>query len=190
MKSNAIVRTFAAAVLAAGVCLSSHLACAQAVDQPKPGPELKRLEALAGKWQYEGEGFDSPFGPASSFKGTSVSRMVLGGFFLETREEDRGDNGYLFQGTYLKGFDTSKKCFFHQGYENDGTVTFSEIKVDGRAWSFTGERLDAKGKAWKTRSVQTYAADGRSGTFVTEYLAEDGTTWRVLWKGTTKRVDD
>lgn len=70
-------------------------------EQPKPGPEHNKMEAWVGEWTYEGTAEASPLVPASTFKGKEISRMVLGGFFLEMRDEGEVDTGYIFQAVIL-----------------------------------------------------------------------------------------
>lgn len=161
---------------------------ARAQEQPKPGPEHRKMEVAVGDWTYEGSGGASPFAPAGSFKGRTTARMVLGGFFLESRSEDTGDTGYVFQGVSLRGFNPVTKTYFEHGFENDGRATTASITVNGGTWTSTGVRTDSQGKTYKTRGVDTYSADGRTGTFAVEYSADDGKTWLPLWKGTMKRV--
>ena len=161
---------------------------AWAQEQPKPGPEHKKLEVSVGDWTYEGSGEASPFGPAGKFKGKMNCRMVLGGFFLESRGEDTGDTGYVFQSINLKGYDPVKKVYVEYGFENDGRATTHNSTVSGTTWTGSGIRTDANGKVYKTRGVDTYSADGQTSTFAVEYSADDGKTWLPLWKGTMKKV--
>ncbi len=70
------------------VCILATVAFASrgaAQDQPKPGPEHQKMAMAVGEWTYEGNGEASPFGPPGKFKGKLSNRMVLGGFFLESR---------------------------------------------------------------------------------------------------------
>jgi len=45
------------------IALLALLSPALAADQPKPGPEHKKLEMRVGQWNYEGTSAASPFGP-------------------------------------------------------------------------------------------------------------------------------
>lgn len=161
---------------------------AQAAEQPKPGAEHSKLERCVGRWSYEGTAEPSPFAAAGRFKGKATTRMVLGGFFLENREEDKSDKGYIYQGVQLRGYDPVAKTYFEYAFENDGSVTSNRVTLSGNTWTATGTRTDGKGVTYKTRNVLTYAPDGRSFTFAAEYSADDGRTWLPLWKGSMKRV--
>jgi hypothetical protein len=183
-----LVTKFNVTALSGLLVLSALALPVQAAEQPAPGPEHKKMEVAVGQWAYEGSAESSPFGPAGKFKGTSTSRMVLGGFYLETREEDTSDDGYIYQGIYLQGYDPLTRTYFTRGFVNDGTATLLSTSVTGNTWTSTGTRTDNKGKAHKTRDVLTYSSDGQSFTFAAEYSADDGNTWLPLWKGTMKRV--
>ncbi len=171
----------------------------RAAEQPKPGPEHKKMEVSVGQWAYEGSAQASPFGPASKFKGKETARMVLGGyfletedlgeFFLETQADDTSGSGYPFQGIYLQGYDSLTKSYFRRGFENDGTANSSSTTVSGNTWTSTSSRTDSKGKAHKTRTVVTYSSDGRTSSFVAEYLADDGNTGLPNFKVNMKRVE-
>lgn len=157
-------------------------------EQPKPGPEHNKMAAWVGEWAYEGTAEASPLVPASTFKGKEISRMVLGGFFLEMRDEGNVDTGYMFQALILNGYDPATETYVSRGFENDGTAYSSSGTCDGTTWTSTRIRKDRNGTSYKTRSVSTLSADRKSMTFTAEYLANDGTTWLPLWKGTMKQV--
>ena len=176
----------AALIGLAAVCVLALQA--RAAEQPKPGPEHQKLEVAVGRWKYEGSAQTSPFAEGGKFKGKSNGRMVLGGFFLEMREEDKSEDGYVYQGIILRGYDGVAKTYTDHAFENDGSVTPRVITVSGNTWIAVGARTDSKGQAYKTRSTETYAADGRSFTFSAEYSADNGNTWLPMWKGTMKRV--
>jgi len=163
--------------------------CAQTPEQPKPGPEHKKLEVSVGEWGYEGEAKDSPFGPAGKFRGKTTSRMVLNGFFRESRWEDKGDTGYIAQGIVLRGYDPVTKTYVDYGFENDGSVTPGSTTVSGNTWTGTGTRTDSKGKNYKMKSVMTFSSDGKTWTEKSEYSADNGQTWMTFYELTGKKVN-
>jgi len=114
--------------------------------------------------------------------------MILGGFFLEGQEEDKGDSGMVYQGMYVVGYDPVKKTYFGHGFENDGNATSSSSTVSGNIWTDHGTRKDSAGKVYKTKSVETYSSDGNTSTFEAEYSPDDGKSWLPLWKGSMKKV--
>jgi hypothetical protein len=158
-------------------------------QQPKPGPEQKKLEMLLGEWAYEGTGEDIPFmAAAGKFKGKYTAKKVLGGFFVQTLGEDTSDNQYVYQQVSLTGYDPVKKVYFSHSFENDGTVSVSTVSVDGNKWTMMGTRTDNKGKVYKMRTVDTYSADGKTSKSVTDYSADDGKTWHKAWVSTATKV--
>lgn len=178
-------RTIVPLVLAVGLCMN----VLRAQEQPKPGPEQEKLKMLLGEWTYEGVGEVTPFfGAAGKFKGKLTNRLVLGGFFVEGRGEDNSDNAYLYQNITLTGYDATQKSYVAHTFENDGKVTTCQLTVSGNTWTTMGSRTDSKGKVYKTRTVETYAADGKSSTEVTEYSSDNGKTWLMAWNSTAKKV--
>lgn len=160
----------------------------RAADQPKPGPEHKKLEIILGEWTYEGIGETTPFlAAAGKFKGKFANRMVLGGFFVQNQGEDTSDNQYVYQSVSLTGYDTEKKAYFSHSFENDGTVNVSSISISGNTWTTLGTRTH-QGKVYKMKSTEVYAADGKSSKSVTEYSADNGKTWNKAWASTATKV--
>ena len=164
--------------------------CGEAVVQPKPGPEHKKLEIAVGEWNYEGEAKTSPFGPAGKFRGKNTSRMVLNGFFVETRWEDKSDVNYVAQGIILRGYDATKKTYVDYGFENDGSVTPSSMTVSGNTWTGMGTRRDNKGKVYQMKFTLTYSADGKSTAEKAEYSGDNGKTWMTFYELTNKKVSN
>jgi hypothetical protein len=170
-----------------GLCLITPALRAQ--EQPKPGPEHKKLEMLVGEWTYEGSGEATPIlGAAGKFKGKFTSRMILGGFFVQSLGEDTSDNGYIYQQISLCGYDPVKRTYIGYSFENDGKVTTGPINVSGNTWTSTSTRTDGKGKVYKTKTVEVYAPDGKSSTSVTEYSADGGKTWSKAWSSKATKV--
>ena len=169
--------------------LSALLTQLNAADQPKPGPEHKKLEVFVGEWTFEGSGQATPFLPASgNFRGILTGRIVLGGFFLEMYARDISDNGYLLEHKVMRTYDPTKKAFVDYIFENDGTVSMNTVTVDGNTWTMTGTTKDSEGKDYRTRAVEVVSPDGRTLTGTFEYSSDDGKTWVKAWSHTSKRV--
>ena len=111
----------------------------QAIAQtPQPGPDAKRLEAWVGTWQYEGEAKASPMGPAAKISGTQTGRMVMNGFALEWKGEEKGPFGGVQWGE-MDVYDASSKSYPYFGYQNDGTTLSGSNVVSGKTWALWTE---------------------------------------------------
>lgn len=159
----------------------------RAQELPKPGPEQKKLEVWVGRWKYEGTSKQSPFGPAARFKGTQTGRMVLNGFFLETRWKDKGETGYIGEGIGLQGYDAAKKSYVDYGFDNEGVASPAVTTVQGNTWTSISTRPDDAGKVYNVRFIATFSADGRTVVNTAEYSADNGQTWRLWWELTMKK---
>ncbi|MCL5745808.1 MAG: DUF1579 domain-containing protein [Acidobacteria bacterium] len=171
-----------------GLALAAFQLSARAADQPKPGPEQKKLEMFVGSWTYEGAAEATPFWPAGKYRGKMTARMVLRGFFLESRAEDKGETGYIYQNVVLRGYDAVTKTYSTRGFENDGSGFSESMTLNGTTWTSTGTKTDNKGKVYRTRNVTTFSPDGRSFTEEGEYSADEGKTWLSSYKDTVKKV--
>jgi hypothetical protein len=169
--------------------LSALVLQLNAADQPKPGPEHKKLEVWVGEWTYEGTGEVTPLTPsAGKFKGKLSGRVVLDGFFVMGQAEDVADDGYIFRNIWIIGYDPEKKAYLGRSFQNDGTFNSDTFEVTGNTWTTTGTRTAPDGKLYKTRMVQTFSPDGKSHTEVYEYSADDGRTWATAYKASMIRV--
>jgi hypothetical protein len=174
--------------IACAIIFYSATVRAQSVEQPKPGPEHKKLEIYVGEWNYKGEAEATPFGPAGKFAGKETSRMVLGGFFLESRWEDKGDSGYIAQGIVLTGYNAATKSYPDYGFENDGSISPGSRTVSGNTWTSTGSRTDRNGKVYRMKFVSTLSADATTFSNTAQYSADDGKTWLPFFRLTMNKV--
>jgi hypothetical protein len=150
---------------------------------PKPGAEQKKLEVWAGDWKYTGTSYPTPLGKAGKFVGTQKVRMILNGFFLETRWEDKGDyedeKGVVSQGVEIDSYDPVKKNYPVFGWENDGASSTGSMTVDGSTWKSSSTRTGSDGKTYQIRGVTTFTEDGKRATWKLE-LSPDGVSW-IPW---------
>jgi hypothetical protein len=172
------------------VCLCASTVQAQTSQQPSPGPEHKKLHSRAGKWKYQGEAKANPFYPAGKFVGVVTGRMILSGFFLEERWEDKTEGGGIAQGMTVIGYDRVKKSFVEHGFESDGHANSAAVKVDGNTWSAMSSRADQQGKSYKTKWVLVYSEDGKKHAGTYEYSTDDGKTWVPFMELTATKVSD
>jgi hypothetical protein len=85
-----------------------------------PGPEHAMLAKSAGTWNCTMKSWMDPDGEPMVSEGTEVSRMVLGGRYLES-EYDGQAMGMPFEGRGVIGYDNAKKKYVGVWYDNMGT---------------------------------------------------------------------
>lgn len=157
-------------------------------EQPKPGPETKKLEMFVGEWKYEGLGHACPFGPAGKFSGKGTDKMILNGFFLESRWKDVTKDGFVAEGLVLHWYDPVARFYRESGFDFDGAATSNTLKHEGNTWTSTGTRTDKAGKVYQTKFVATFSADGRTIKSLAEYSGDEGKTWQPWYELTSKKV--
>lgn len=151
---------------------------------PQPGADAKKLEAWVGAWRYEGDATASPLGPAAKISGTQTGRMVMNGFALEWKGEEKGAFGSVQWGE-MDVYDAAAKNYPFFGYQNDGTTWSGSNVVTGNTWKAT-QTLIAKGTRYNVRVVGSFSADGKTYTWRTE-ISADGKSWALWNQGTMTR---
>jgi hypothetical protein len=177
-------------MLIAFLC-STQLGRAQIQDRPKAGPEQMKLQMRTGEWTYEGMLSDTPLGPGGKFSGKTSSKMTLDGLFMRSESEDKGNYGgkeMFYKSMGMAWFDPVTKSYLDQYFDNDGMVSKSVLTVSEHSWSSSGTATDSKGKTYKTRSVTTFAADGKTSKTKGEISIDDGKTWKPHWELSSKKV--
>ncbi len=144
---------------------------------PKPPAEAAKLALWVGTWKYEGDVKASPLGAAAKLSGTQTGRMVMNGFFLEWKGEEKGAFGGV-QWSEMDGYDPVAKNYPFTGYQNDGTTSAGANVVSGDTWKMTGT-LTVKGVVYRQRATGTFSANGKTYAWTAD-LSTDGKTW-IPW---------
>jgi hypothetical protein len=119
---------------------------AMAVERAKPGPEHKLLESLAGSWRQE-VSFSVPGFPALRHGGTTNSRLILGGRFLECDSAGAGP-ARAFEAVTIYGYDTRKKQYFAVGMDTTGSYyihPFGRYDAATKSLILEGDEIDETG---------------------------------------------
>lgn len=108
---------------------------------PKPGPEVKKLAVMVGKFTNEGEvkaGAMGPDSPAMKISGTDECKWTAGGFGVVCTETvDIGGTKEIE--TDVAYYDPiSKKYEFH-GIRNTGETNNQTGTVSGDTWTWLGQ---------------------------------------------------
>ena len=162
------------AILSSLLALCFLIAAQAQNAAPKPGPELKQLSVLAGQWTFKGESMPGPLGPAGTISGDFTARMILGGFFLQTRFTRKVATQEA-HGLVLYGYHPGNKNYPTQFYMDDGSTFVGECTVSNNAYAFSGNLVIA-GKPYQFRTTFTLAPDLMGATYKEE-ISSDGKTW-------------
>jgi hypothetical protein len=124
-----------------------------------PGPEHKRLEAMAGTFDAVSKFWTAPDAPPAESKASSTNTMVLGGRYLH--QEHHGTMfGKPFEGIGYSGYDNTQRKYTNVWMDNASTLLMTgtgTADASGKVMTSTGEWDDpgAPGKKKKWRTVLT-----------------------------------
>jgi hypothetical protein len=107
----------------AGIILAACLVMAAVAPAqegpPKPGPEHKKLDVLAGSWTVEGDVKPSPMGPGGKMTEVEKCEWMEGGFFLVCHTDFKSTmgNGY---GMGVMGYSNDDKAYTYHEFNSWG----------------------------------------------------------------------
>jgi len=148
-------------------------------EMPKPGPEHKRLHAMAGSWTSAETIHSSPWDPSGGpAKGRAESRVALDGFVVVTEYDQERNGKVAYRGHGVFGYDASQKKWFMQW--NDNVTPTAATPVWG---AFEGDVLtfQMQGPMGHSRYVYSFAKDG-TYAFAIE-SSKDGAKWTTFMDG-------
>jgi hypothetical protein len=172
-----LVRFLTILVLLTGI---ATLAFGQ-MPMPKPAPELKQLDWMAGQWKLDGDAKPSPMGPGGKMSMTEDIHWMQGNFFLVSHSKFSGAGMGEGSGISVIGYDSDAKKFTYNEFNSFGEASKSTGTVDGKTWTWYGEDKMGKGKFIMNIASPT------SYTFQYD-MSPDGNTWTTLMTGTATKV--
>lgn len=147
---------------------------------PKPDPALKKLSVLVGHWTYEEEWKAGPLGPGGKMTGVYDAHMILGGFFLQAEQTEKGAMGEI-RNLEIDAYDPVKRNFTCELFMSDGTKSSCMITVSGNTITWAGP-LTFAGQQYQFREPLVFAPDFMTATAKAE-ISVDGKTWIPAWDG-------
>jgi hypothetical protein len=166
-----------AMVLAARLGLAAA-ALAQ-MDMPKPGPEHKKLDVLAGSWTLDGDTKASSMGPGGKVTEVEKCEWMDGGFYLFCHTDFKTPMGNG-SGISVLGYSGEDKAYTYREFNSWGEFTDSKGTLEGDTWTWTNEEkmgsTSMKGRfTMKLLSPTSY-------NFSFE-MSPDGTKWTTVMDG-------
>jgi Protein of unknown function (DUF1579) len=151
--------TLIAGVLGVIFCTRPSLA-QMAPTPPKPGPEVKKLGVMVGKWVAEGTLKSNDTGPGGKFSGTETCEWTANGFGIACHSIDDIGERVKVIGSGLVGYDPASKTYTYVEVGALGTSVYRGT-VDGESWT------------WMSNGKTTVQR------FTVKYTSTDSCDWKV-----------
>jgi hypothetical protein len=151
----------------------------------KPGPEYQKMAGLVGNWTSEGQGLDSPFGPAEKQSITIKSAWFPGEFAVVRYLDGTKSLSGEYHGLQVLTYDPKAKDYPWHWFDNHGAAGVSRVSISDNVLIEIYEAT-ANGKTFKIRGTLKGLGTDRI-TYTQEY-SEDGTVWKAYFHSTDKRV--
>jgi Protein of unknown function (DUF1579) len=153
-----------------------------------PGDAQKKLDVFAGTFNVKMTMWMAPGAPPASGEGTSESKWVMGGRYLEQRFKGNV-MGMPFEGVGYTGFDNVKKQYWGSWMDSMSTAMMvsSGWMPDGKTWLFSGSMADPMtGKDTRVEErITVQSADQH--TMEMYGPAPDGTMFRMMELVSTRK---
>lgn len=98
--------------------------------QPNPGPELKQLNFLVGKWNTNGEARDGASGQVNKITGTDSYEWVAGGCFLLHRVEVVMGDEKVEAIEIIGEFDAASNTYHMRSFDNQGNFITMRASIE------------------------------------------------------------
>ncbi len=144
---------------------------------PTPGAAQRALDVFIGRWINEGRTAPLPGLDPEPIVTSDVYEWAPGGFFVDHSAYGRigeVDVG----GVEILGYDAASATYTSRFFDSFGNESVSRLTVDGRVWTWQGER---------TRCDATISEDGRVQRALHE-RSDDGRTWQPSMDVTLVKV--
>jgi len=148
-------------------------------QMPTPAPELKKLEALSGTWNSEGDMKPGPMGPGGKMTMTDKYEWMPGGFFLVLHSTFKGDMGNGTATSFM-GYNSDDKQYTYDEFNSMGERTHSTGTIDGDTWTWIGDNKMG-GQMMKGRFIMKVVSP-TSYTYKFD-VSQDGTNWTTVMDG-------
>lgn len=168
------------------VCASSVIA-ARAQSQTTPGPEVKKLAVMVGKFTVEDElkaGAMGPNSPAMKFSGTEDCRWTANGFAVIC-EAELYKPGTKYSETSFVYYDAASKTYRYHAVDSSGGIENKTGTVSGDVWTWVGESVFG-GKMYHTRyTMKVVSPDSYE---YTDESGESESSMKVFVSGKETRI--
>jgi hypothetical protein len=147
---------------------------------PKPGPELKKLDALVGNWTSEADMKPGPMGPGGKVTIKEETTWMEGGFFLVTKSTFTSAAMGNGSGIAFMGYNSDEKLYSYDEFNSYGEANHSKGTIDGDTWTWATD-MKMGPQTMKARYTMKIVSP-TSYTYKFE-VSPDGTNWTLVMDG-------
>ncbi|HLW85593.1 MAG TPA: DUF1579 family protein [Candidatus Sulfotelmatobacter sp.] len=149
------------------------------MEMPKPGPELKKLDVLAGSWTLDGDMKPGPMGPGGKMTEIQKCEWMDGAFFLICHADFKSSMGDG-TGFSVMGYSKDDKAYTYREFNSWGEFEDSRGSLEGDIWVWTNDEK-MEGTTMKGRfTMKMTSASSYDFTFE---MSQDGTKWTNVMDG-------
>ncbi len=170
-------------ILVAGLVLTV-VAMAQE-SAPKPAPEHKKLDMLAGSWVLEGDVKPSAMGPGGKTTENEKCEWMEGGFYLVCHVDFKSANSGSGSGLSVLGYSAAEKTYTYREFNSWGEFEDSRGTLDGDTWTWTSDEKMGD-TMMKGRFTMKFTSPAIY-TFTYE-MSPDGGKWTTAVDGKATKV--
>jgi len=168
-----------AGIILTAVMVLAVVALAQE-SAPKPGPELKKLDVLAGSWVIDGDVKPNPMGPGGKMSEIEKCDWMEGGFYLPCHVEFKSANSGSGSALCVFGYSPSDKAYTYREFNSWGEFEDSRGTLDGDTWTWTNDEKMGN-TTMKGRFTMKFTSS-TSYSFTYE-MSADGAKWTTVVEG-------
>lgn len=154
-------------------------AAALAQEMPKPGPELKKLDALSGSWTLDADIKPGPMGSGGKMTETQKCEWMDGAFFLVCNADLKSSMGDG-KAVSVLGYSNEAKAYTYREFNSWGEFEDSRGSLDSDTWTWTSDEKMG-GTTMKGRFTMKMTS-ATSYTFTFE-MSPDGAKWTTVMDG-------
>ncbi|MBZ5679906.1 MAG: DUF1579 domain-containing protein [Acidobacteriia bacterium] len=150
------------------------------MEMPKPGPEHKKLDMLAGSWTLEGDVKPNPMGPGGKMSEIEKCEWMDGNFFLVCHVDFKTASSGSGSGLSVIGYSNADKAYTYREFNSWGESDDSKGSLDGDTWTWTSDEKMG-GNTVKGRFMMKFTSP--TSYIFTYETSPDGTKWTPLVDG-------
>ena len=168
-----------AGIILAAAAVSTAVALAQQTA-PKPGPEIKKLDVMAGAWSVEGDVKPNDMGPGGKMSEDEKCDWEEGDFYLVCHTDFKSANFGNGSALSIFGYSPADKAYIYREFNSWGEEMDSKGSVDGDTWTWTNDEKMGD-KTMKGRYTMKFTSSS-SYSFTYE-MSPDGAKWTTVVDG-------